>query len=145
MDVDWGLSRLATNIPPTPRIGHPSFCSPEEEIARGPALWLWDYLRRSAASGFFLPLSGGVDSSSVAIIVYSMSSIILQKLGEGGEDAVAVLRDVRKVVKNSEYTPKDARELTGVLLTTCYMGSVNSSEETRERAESLARAIGRYI
>ena len=32
---------------------------PEEEIARGPACWMWDYLRRSGASGFLLPLSGG--------------------------------------------------------------------------------------
>lgn len=37
--------------------------SPEEEIAMGPACWLWDYLRRSGQGGFFLPLSGGVDSS----------------------------------------------------------------------------------
>mgnify|MGYP005991941911 CR=1 FL=1 len=24
----------------------------------GPACWMWDYLRRSRASGYFLPLSG---------------------------------------------------------------------------------------
>ena len=35
-------------------------CRPEEEIANGPACWLWDYLRRSGCNGFFLPLSGGV-------------------------------------------------------------------------------------
>ena len=38
--------------------------SHEEEIAKGPALWLWDYLRRSGAMGFSCPLSGGVDSSA---------------------------------------------------------------------------------
>lgn len=32
--------------------------SPEEECCLGPACWLWDYLRRSGAAGFFLPLSG---------------------------------------------------------------------------------------
>lgn len=46
--------------------------APEDEIRLGPALWLWDYLRRSNQSGFFLPLSGGVDSSSTACLVYSM-------------------------------------------------------------------------
>ncbi|XP_021816508.1 glutamine-dependent NAD(+) synthetase-like isoform X11 [Prunus avium] len=46
--------------------------SPEEEIAFGPGCWLWDYLRRSGASGFLLPLSGGADSSSVAAIVGCM-------------------------------------------------------------------------
>jgi NAD+ synthase (glutamine-hydrolysing) len=35
------------------------FHTPEEEIAMGPACWLWDYLRRSGASGYLLPLSGG--------------------------------------------------------------------------------------
>jgi len=32
--------------------------SPQEECCLGPACWLWDYLRRSGAAGFFLPLSG---------------------------------------------------------------------------------------
>jgi NAD+ synthase (glutamine-hydrolysing) len=32
---------------------------PEEEIALGPAVWMWDYLRRSGAAGVLLPLSGG--------------------------------------------------------------------------------------
>ena len=38
--------------------------SPEEEIALGPACWLWDYLRRTGLAGYFLPLSGGIDSTS---------------------------------------------------------------------------------
>ena len=41
-------------------------------LLAGPACWLWDYLRRSGASGFLLPLSGGADSSAVAAIVGSM-------------------------------------------------------------------------
>ncbi len=40
--------------------------------AAGPACWLWDYLRRSGAGGFLLPLSGGADSAAVAAIVASM-------------------------------------------------------------------------
>lgn len=49
---------------------------PEQEIAFGPACWLWDYLRRSGASGFLLPLSGGADSSSVAAIVGAMCQMV---------------------------------------------------------------------
>lgn len=48
----------------------------EEEIEMSTACWLWDYLRRSDQSGFFLPLSGGVDSLSVACIVFSMCSMV---------------------------------------------------------------------
>jgi NAD+ synthase (glutamine-hydrolysing) len=45
------------------------YLTPQEEIGFGPACWLWDYLRRSGMSGFFLPLSGGADSSSTASII----------------------------------------------------------------------------
>ena len=38
--------------------------SPEEECCLGPACWLWDWLRRSGAAGFFLPLSGECCRSS---------------------------------------------------------------------------------
>jgi predicted amidohydrolase len=44
-----------------------------EEIVDAASCWLWDYLRRSGGAGFMLPLSGGADSSSVALIVYKMS------------------------------------------------------------------------
>lgn len=45
---------------------------PEEECALGPACWMWDYLRRSGASGFLLPLSGGADSSSGMTPLYAI-------------------------------------------------------------------------
>jgi NAD+ synthase (glutamine-hydrolysing) len=41
----------------------------EEELAYGATIWLWDYLRRSTAKGFFLPLSGGIDSASSLALV----------------------------------------------------------------------------
>lgn len=53
---------------------------PSEEIRYGPACWLWDYLRRSKQGGFFLPLSGGIDSCSTALIVYSMCEMVHDKI-----------------------------------------------------------------
>ena len=50
--------------------------NPMEEIEKGPALWMWDYLRRYGGRGFFLPLSGGADSSSTAALVASMSKMV---------------------------------------------------------------------
>lgn len=61
------------------------FLSAEEEISLAPACWMWDYLRRSNQGGFFLPLSGGVDSSSTACLVYSMCHIIVDAINGGGE------------------------------------------------------------
>src|SRR4051812_515655 len=59
IEVDYSLScdeeALAQMITPA---RPPRYHLPEEEIALGPACWLWDYLRRSKAAGFFVPLSG---------------------------------------------------------------------------------------
>ena len=46
----------------------------------GPACWLWDYLRRSKQGGYFLPLSGGIDSSSTACIVFSMCCLVFDAI-----------------------------------------------------------------
>ena len=51
-----------------------------QEIASGPALWMWDYLRRSGARGYFLPLSGGADSSAVAALVASMAKLVFNSI-----------------------------------------------------------------
>ena len=47
--------------------------------------------------------------------------------------------------EGSEYVPTDARELCGRIMHTCYMGTENSSAETRGRAKELAEAIGRFV
>nr|CAD7454128.1 unnamed protein product [Timema tahoe] len=55
-----------------------------------------------------------------------------------------VLSDVRKIVCDLDYVPRDPQELCNRLLTTCYMGSENSSVETKSRAVALAKQIGSY-
>lgn len=60
-----------------------------EEIAYGPASWLWDYLRRSGASGFLLPLSGGADSSSTAAIVGCMCQNVFTEIQDGNLQVLA--------------------------------------------------------
>lgn len=54
-----------------------------------------------------------------------------------------VLVDVRRVVGDDSYRPRDPRELCGHIFTTCYMASENSSEDTCSRAKGLASQIGR--
>ncbi|XP_061671528.1 glutamine-dependent NAD(+) synthetase isoform X1 [Syngnathoides biaculeatus] len=113
--------------------------TPEEEISLGPACWLWDYLRRSGQAGFLLPLSGGVDSSSVACIVYSMCVLVCQAVENGNNQ---VIEDVRRLVGDDAYLPQQPRELCGRIFTTCYMASENSSADTCNRAKELASQIG---
>ena len=115
--------------------------TPEEEILLGPACWLWDYLRRSGQGGFFIPLSGGADSASSATIVFSMCNLVVESIKNKNEQALV---DIRKIVGDDKYTPTDARELCGRIFFTSYMGTENSSEETRERAKYIATQIGSY-
>ena len=201
----------------------------------GPACWMWDYLRRSAQGGFFLPLSGGIDSSSSACIVSSMCHLVVEAVNNGSEPPChhnhsdmlkkrkrlplwncwewmmlaifflfeiykdlfeeekgvkmswyclfliffhgeawsylvrytcvplkkkkfkaciiclhlsagrSVLSDIQRIVGQADYVPKDPRELASRIFTTCYMGSENSSNETRNRAAQLANQIGRQV
>lgn len=53
-------------------------------ISLGPACWLWDYLRRSRTQGYFIPLSGGIDSCATAVIVYSMCRLVADAARRGG-------------------------------------------------------------
>ena len=57
-----------------------------------------------------------------------------------------MIADARRIVgepEGSEYIPTDPREICGRILHTCYMGTENSSADTRKRARELAEAIGR--
>lgn len=108
--VDYSLSRENDISVPSCEPIEWLYHSPEEEIALGihiyynnitivssrnfqqflinfigPACWLWDYLRRSGQGGFFLPLSGGVDSASVACIVFSMCTQVCESIQKGGK------------------------------------------------------------
>ncbi|KAL8437571.1 hypothetical protein Efla_000434 [Eimeria flavescens] len=49
----------------------------EEETAAAAALWLWDYLRRSRARGYFVALSGGADSAAVLLLLAFMCHSIM--------------------------------------------------------------------
>jgi NAD+ synthase (glutamine-hydrolysing) len=57
---------------------------PEQEISFGISCWLWDYLRRSGSIGFFLPLSGGIDSGCVSLIVYNLCELLSEYVSKKG-------------------------------------------------------------
>ncbi|RMX40415.1 hypothetical protein pdam_00009478 [Pocillopora damicornis] len=139
--VDFALSREDDiSVAPAEPIDV-RYHTPEEEISLGPACWLWDYLRRSGQAGFFLPLSGGIDSSSTACIVSSMCHQVCQAVKSGDQQ---VLEDARRIVNDNNYIPTNPKEFAGRIFVTCYMGTENSSEETRKRASNLAEEIGSH-
>lgn len=135
---------VARVLAPSPAV-QVRYHAPEEEIALGPACWMWDYLRRSGLGGFFLPLSGGADSSSTAALVGNMCQLVARAAREKNE---RVIREARRVVGKephaSAYVPSDAREFASRILHTAYLGSSNSSADTRKRAAELADELGAY-
>jgi len=114
--------------------------TPEEEISLGPALWLWDYLRRSGARGFFLPLSGGLDSASTSTIVGSMCHLAFKAISEDHDEQV--LGDLRKITKKDDFTPSSPQDIAEKIFHTTYMGTKHSSENTLKRAKALTEDIG---
>jgi NAD+ synthase (glutamine-hydrolysing) len=57
---------------------------------------------------------------------------------------VQVLHDCRKILADPDFTPHNAASLCSRILVTCFMGSENSSKETRKRASMFANQIGSY-
>ena len=141
--ADYELTAEDFSHPPSTPIDV-TYHTPEEEIAYGPACWLWDYLRRSGVAGYFLPISGGADSSSVATIVGSMCQLVAQAAQSGNQQ---IIRDARRITGESEestYLPIDPREFANRIFYTCYMATQNSSKATRNRAKQLTDQIGSY-
>lgn len=130
-------ARVTTNL-----LKEVKYHTPEEECCLGPACWLWDYLRRSGASGFLLPLSGGADSSSVATIVGVMCRLV----HEAAPNDVQVAQDMRRICGNkpNDWFPDSPQALANFILHTIYMGMDHSSGTTESRAKRLAEAIGAH-
>jgi NAD+ synthase (glutamine-hydrolysing) len=143
--VDFNLCRSSTVLDPKARLTEaiePYYHLPEEEIALGPACWLWDYLRRSRAAGFLVPLSGGIDSCATATIVFSMCRLVVAAIKDGNQ---VVIADATRLCGDQDPTNLTASEFCGKIFSTVFMGmKQQSSKETRTRAVELAKAIGAH-
>lgn len=107
----------------------------EEEFTQAAALALFDYLRKSKSKGFVLSLSGGADSSSIAILIAEMVKRGLKELG-------LPLFCQKIGILLAENQLLSEKELVGKLLSTAYQSTKNSSYETFESAKILALSMG---
>ncbi|KAI0967115.1 glutamine-dependent NAD synthetase [Xylaria arbuscula] len=119
----------------------PKLYSTGEEIALCTGCYLWDYLARSQSGGFLVPLSGGLDSCSTAICVFSMCRLVVLAIKDENQSVIATV----KRLFGESAIPQTPQELCHRVLHTVYMGmSKQSSRETRQRAKDLSEAIGSY-
>lgn len=109
------------------------------EFARATSLGLFDYLRKSRTKGFTLSLSGGADSSSIAVLVAEMVRNGVENLGES-----IFLNDLNltNLDFDTDKQPERNKKIVSQLLTTAYQRTKNSSKDTLESAQSLAESLG---
>ncbi len=107
----------------------------EEEFARATSLALFDYLRKSRASGFVVSLSGGADSSAVATLVWLMVKLGVAELGS--DRFAARLGDVAGLAE-----PASVEGTVRRLLLCAYQATRYSGEATRHAAATIAKALG---
>lgn len=90
-----------------------------------------------------MPLSGGIDSCSTAVIVYCMCREVFKAVQSNNEQ---VIQDMCRICgEPDDWRPSNPQEICHRLFATAYMGTkAASSSETRQRAKDLAESIGAY-
>ncbi len=101
-----------------------------EEFPQAVSLALFDYLRKSGVDGFVLSLSGGADSSTIAVMVAEMVKRGISELGG--------VPFCLRLGRNENSIP----EIMKNLLAVAYQGTKNSSDDTFNSAQELAESIG---
>jgi NAD+ synthase (glutamine-hydrolysing) len=104
----------------------------EEEFSRAVSLGLFDYLRKSRSFGFTVSLSGGADSSACTALCALMLRL--------GDESIGL----EKLKSKLSYIPgvsttDNLDQLSELLITTLYQGTRNSSEDTFNSAQALAK------
>lgn len=119
----------------------------KEEFEAASSLGLWDYMRKSRLKGFILSLSGGADSSAVAVMVHKMVSKVLK---ERPADLCSVFGiDLCSVFGiDHTYPHHDGLQKTVMseVLTCVYQSTEHSGKKTFESAQRLSDTLGaRFI
>jgi len=130
----------AANSPPV-ALGpiQPSECgdSKEVEFALAVSLGLFDYLRKSRSRGWVISLSGGADSTAVAVLCRLAVDGALRTLGSA---QLAASLGVEQPEMGT------AEQWAHALITCAYQSTANSGETTRGAAEAVAQALAaRYL
>jgi NAD+ synthase (glutamine-hydrolysing) len=96
-------------------------------------------LRKSGADGFFLPVTGDLNSSVTTLLIYYLCLKIYKEINLRNE---SVLMALRIITKDEKYMPKSAEEICGKLLKTAYIGTDEKGSRVRQTAIDLAAKTG---
>ena len=102
------------------------------------SLSILDYLSKSKLKGYGLSLSGGLDSSCIAILIYEM---VKRFIAKKGSDQLIKRLNIKEV-KLTKDENKNHKLIINNILYTAYQKSENSSKETQKSAKLLSKFIG---
>jgi len=121
------------------------------EICEASACWLWDYLKRSGANGFMLPLSGGADSAVVSLLVKIMCDKV-EKYWEfiinPDEIKYSIVNRLNDFKKSNKI---DSKYICSIILKSVYLpvkgrsfseSKLVTNSETYKRSAAIATYIG---
>lgn len=69
---------------------------------------------------------------------------VLKAVAQSNKQVIADMLRICGEAEDSSWRPSTPQELCNRLFHTAYMGTTNSSKDTRQRAKDLAKAIGAY-
>ncbi|CRG96814.1 glutamine-dependent NAD(+) synthetase, putative [Plasmodium gallinaceum] len=120
-----------------------------EELSFNSAMFLWHILHLTKAKGFMLAISGGIDSSFVACMVYILSIMIEINLNEkkylsNNEHLDLVDELFLKKIKHLLIDKPCRKDICNKILNTISLPSNNSSENTKLYSESLSKSLNSY-
>jgi NAD+ synthase (glutamine-hydrolysing) len=123
--------------------GHPAWETgprqKEEEFSRSVGLALFDYMRKSQAQGCVVSLSGGADSSTVAVLIHLFVELGMRELG--ASNFANKLPHIAGIASGT-HSNIDAKTIVGRLLACVYQSTRNSGPTTLKAARTVAAAVG---
>jgi len=101
--------------------------------------YLWDYLRKSGATGFYVLLQGDRVSNTNAMLIYYLCVKIFNEVQDNN---VEVLQNLRKIIHNKNFMPKSPQEICNFLLTTTYLPERDYAACRKEATINLENKMG---
>ncbi|CRG99478.1 glutamine-dependent NAD(+) synthetase, putative [Plasmodium relictum] len=120
-----------------------------EELSFNCALFLWNILHLTKSKGFMLAISGGIDSSFVACMVYILSIMIEINLNEKkyliNKEHLSLDDELfLKKIKHLLIDKACRKDICNKILNTISLPSKNSSENTKLFSEMLSKCLNSY-
>jgi predicted amidohydrolase/NH3-dependent NAD+ synthetase len=138
-----------------------------DEIGLYTSRWVWDYTIRCGAGGYLLPLSGGVDSTATAMVIYYMCDKIAEFIKYTDDKSIEGYNktrlknhitdllnngflnekykwNVEAELKDKNIATLDTNDLMFILLHTANMPTKYNSEKTANSAAILASKLNCY-